>query len=102
MSEKTLEAELARSPLTLRQLCRVFDLRADEVVELVEFGVVEPTRGRSPPDWYFSATSITRVRRALRLQRDLEINRAGLALVLDLVEEVRVLRSRLHEIDREL
>lgn len=100
-NEDYLVAEFARSRLTLRELCRVFDLRADDVVELVEFGVVEPVRGRSPPDWYFSATSITRVRRALRLRQDLHIDYAGLALVLDLLEEVHDLRSRLHALDRE-
>lgn len=100
-NEDYLVAEIARSRLTLRELCRVFDLRADEVVELVEFGVVEPVRGRSPSDWYFSATSITRVRRALRLRQDLHIDYADLALVLDLLEEVRDLRSRLHAVDRE-
>lgn len=94
-------AEIAHSRVTMRELCRVFELRADEVVELVEFGVVEPVRGRSPSDWYFSATAIARVRRALRLRHDLQIDYAGVALVLDLLEEVRDLRSRLHALDRE-
>ena len=62
-------AETKPSSLTLRELCRVFELHADEVVELVEFGVVEPARGRRPSEWRFSATSIGRVRRALRLRR---------------------------------
>jgi len=99
-SEDYLVAEIARSRLNLRDLCRLFDLRADELVQLVEFGVVEPVRGRSPSDWRFSAMSITRVRRALRLRQDLHIDYAGLALVLDLLEEVHDLRSRLHAIDR--
>jgi len=102
MSREYLIAEIASAQLTLRELCRVFDLPADEVVDLVEFGVVEPTRGRYPSDWRFSSASITRVRRALRLRRDLQIDYAGLALVLDLLEEVHELRTRLHVLDRDL
>jgi len=102
MSREYLIAEIASAQLTLRELCRVFDLPADEVVDLVEFGVVEPTRGRYPSDWCFSSASITRVRRALRLRRDLQIDYAGLALVLDLLEEVHELRTRLHVLDRDL
>lgn len=99
MNRDYLLAEIAQSQLTLQELCRVFDLPADEIVELVEFGVIEPVHGRQPPEWRFSARTLTRVRRALRLRQDLQIDYAGLALVLDLLEEVRALRSRLHSID---
>jgi len=102
MSREYRIAEIAPAQLTLRELCRVFDLPADEVVDLVDFGVVEPARGRHPAQWRFSSTSISRVRRALRLRRDLQIDYAGLALVLDLLEEVHELRTRLHVLDRDL
>ncbi len=94
-----LLAEHAQAQLTLGELCRVFDLHADEVVELVEFGVIEPARGRRPSEWRFSATTLVRARRALRLQRDLQLNHAGLALALDLLEEVQSLRRRLRALD---
>ena len=94
-------AEHAQTLLTLRELCRVFDLHADEIVELVEFGVIEPTRGRRPSEWHFSTGALLRVRRALRLQRDLQLNYAGLALALDLLEEVESLRRRLRVLDPE-
>lgn len=94
-------AEHAQTPVTLGELCRVFDLHADEVVELVEFGVIEPARGRRPPEWRFSAGTVVRVRRALRLQHDLQLNYAGLALALDLLEEVQALRTRLRVLDPE-
>ena len=94
-------AEHAQALVTLRELCRVFDLHADDVVELVEFGVIEPARGRRPSEWRFSAGTLVRVRRALRLQHDLQLNYAGLALALDLLEEVQALRTRLRVLDPE-
>ena len=80
--------------LTLAELCRVCALPDERVVELVAEGVVEP-RGRSRESWRFSAVSLRRVRRAARLERDLGVNAAGAALVLDLLEEIEALRARL-------
>ena len=39
--------------------------------------------------------SLRRVRAALRLTRDMELNAAATALVLDLLDEIEALRSRL-------
>ncbi len=92
-------AEIPPSSLTLRELCRIFDLHADEVVELVEFGVIEPTHGRYPSDWRFGTVALLRLRRALRLQHDLRMDHAGVALALDLLDEVHTLRRRLRALD---
>ena len=48
--------------------------------------------GENPATWRFPGTSVTHVRIVVRLQRDLGINLAGAALVLDLLE--RLARSR--------
>lgn len=92
-------AEIPSSSLSLRELCRIFDLRADEVVELVEFGVIEPTRGRYPSDWRFGTVALLRLRRALRLQHDFHMGHAGVAMALDLIDEVQSLRRRLRVLD---
>ena len=80
--------------LTLAELCRVCRLPADVVYELVEEGIVEPL-GRDPASWRFRGVSVHRARCALRLERDLGVNLAGAALVLDLLTEVESLRARL-------
>ena len=86
--------------LTLAELCRACDLHAEQVTELVEYGVVEPL-GRERGQWRFEAVSIRRVRRARRLQRDLGVNIAGVALALDLLEEMEALRARLRRLEGE-
>lgn len=78
---------------TLAELSGACRVREEQIIDLVEEGVVEPDARQ--PDWIFPATELRRVHRALRLQRDLEINPAGVALVLDLLEEVEALRARL-------
>jgi chaperone modulatory protein CbpM len=89
------------TPVSLAQLCRVFDVHADYVIELVEVGVVEPFGGRRPSDWQFPAHAIVRMRRALRLRHDLSVEPAGAALALDLIEEVDRLRARLRALEGE-
>jgi chaperone modulatory protein CbpM len=84
--------------LTLGELCRVCEVSAERVLELVEEGVVEP-EGREIGRWRFRAISIRRARSALRLQQDLGVNAAGAALALDLLEEIRAMRARLRRLE---
>jgi chaperone modulatory protein CbpM len=66
---------------------------------LVSEGVLEPS-GAEPREWRFGAEALPRARRALRLQRDLELDVSALALVLDLLDRVEDLESRLRRLGR--
>lgn len=85
--------------LTLSDLCRACHLHAEEVVELVEEGVIEAA-GRDLSHWRFRATSVRRIHCAVHLRRDLGVNWAGAALALELLDELHMLRSRLRRLDR--
>ena len=84
--------------ITLAELCRVCNLSAEQVIELVEYGVVEP-RGRRPASWRFAGVCIRQVRRAQRLQVDLGVNTAGVALILELLEERDELLRRMRRFE---
>ena len=77
--------------LSLDELCRSGHVDRQTVVELVEEGVLEPA-GRDSGRWQFTGLAVLRLRRALVLQRDLDINLPGVALALDLMEEIDRLR----------
>jgi chaperone modulatory protein CbpM len=79
---------------TLVELCRSCRVPEPELRAWVAEGLLQPT-GDQPEDWRFSGSSLRRVRTALRLSRDLEINLAGIAVALDLLDEIALLRSRL-------
>ncbi|NNE82137.1 MAG: hypothetical protein HKN18_17845 [Silicimonas sp.] len=85
--------------LSLQDLCQF--CQADEawVVELVEHGVLEP-EGSNVQTWQFHGVSIARAKRARRLNRDLGINVAGVALVLELLEERDAMMKRLARLDQ--
>ena len=61
---------------------------------MVEYGVIEPLNFQtSQIRWEFNSSSIVRINIATRLQRDLEVNLAGAALALELLDEIKTLRS---------
>ncbi|MDO9104328.1 MAG: chaperone modulator CbpM [Methylovulum sp.] len=80
--------------LTLEQLCNACSVHADWLINLVEEGIIEPD-GKESATWRFSGACLVRVRSALNLERDLGVNMAGIALALDLLEELDRLRTQL-------
>jgi chaperone modulatory protein CbpM len=64
------------------------------IVELVNEGVLTP-QGSSETAWRFMATDLIRVRKLSRLTRDFEASMSAAAVMLDLIEEVAQLRTRL-------
>ena len=82
--------------ISLAELCRCCSLPAEQVMVMVEHGIIEPLETRSTHSrWQFSGGSVVRIQRAIRLQRDLGVNMAGAALALELLDEVRNLRRQL-------
>jgi len=79
---------------TLADLCQSCGVPAEVIANMVEFGIIEP-RGDIVTKWQFTGGCLWRVTTVVRLQRDLEVNLAGAALALDLIEEVRDLRRQL-------
>ncbi|MBE9564123.1 MAG: MerR family transcriptional regulator [Proteobacteria bacterium] len=80
--------------LTLRQLSDACSVRAEYIIELVDEGFIEPS-GIERSHWCFNGITLKRVQTAQRLQRDLGINLAGVALAIELIEEIDTLRARL-------
>lgn len=86
--------------LTLEQLCHACGVHTDWVISLVEESIIEP-QGDEMHLWRFSGDSLVRVRSAFRLQHDLGVNLAGIALALDLMEELENLRAQLNIMRRD-
>lgn len=83
-----------QTQLTLADLCRACAVHEAQIIELVDVGVLEPL-GREPAHWRFGGASLHRARMALRLQRGLDMDLAGVALALELLDEIDSLRTRL-------
>lgn len=84
--KKTKQSSDIVDALTLQDLCRFCQAEESWVIELVGHGVLDPI-GTSVEHWRFRGVSIVRAKKARRLNRDLGINTAGVAMVLELLEE---------------
>jgi chaperone modulatory protein CbpM len=82
------------SLFTLAELCRSCGVHAEVIADMIEYGIIEPS-GDTATQWRFAGGCLWRVTTVVRLQRDLDLNMAGAALALDLIEEVRELRRQL-------
>ena len=96
-----------QAELTLNDLCCACSSSAEWIIELVEEGALEPvilkTDTNKPYDeqqnqWRFTGYSLQRAQTAMRLQRDLNINLAGIALALELLEEISTLQEQLRRL----
>ncbi len=85
----------------LEELARATGLSAGEIVELVEYGVFQPSSG-SRVAWRFSARCITLGRRASRLRTDFDLDLAGLALVAGLLERIDDLEAEVGRLRAQL
>lgn len=85
--------------LSLNDLCKACSSSAEWIIELVEEGALEPI-GYQQTQWRFSGNNLQRARTAMRLQRDLGLNLAGIALALDLLDKIETLESRLCQFEQ--
>lgn len=87
--------------LHLQELCEELNMPREACVILVEHGLIQP-QGQHPDDWLFDITSVSVVRRAVRLRRDLDLEWSAVALVVDLLEERDRLRAELEVMEQRL
>ena len=85
--------------LSLGEVCECCGLAADQLLDLVSEGLLQP-EGPEPRRWQFSTHDLTRLRVALRLQHDLDLNLAGTALALQLLDELQSLRARVRVLEQ--
>ena len=86
-----------QTELTLDEVCRACAAQAEMIVDLVNEGVLAPS-GPAPGQWRFTGLHLHQARIAVRLQSDLGVNLAGVALALQLLDEVQALRAQLGRI----
>ena len=79
--------------ITAIELCEQEDVSHSMVVELVLHDIAQPLEGSSLEDWIFDVTSAQWMRRAIRLQRDLDIDWVAVAMLVDLLRERDLLRQ---------
>ncbi len=79
---------------TLLELCRLSGASEVQLFEWIDQGAIEPKCLSDDDGPLFDGGSLRRACKACHLAQDLEINAAGIALVLDMLEEIAILRAQ--------
>jgi chaperone modulatory protein CbpM len=96
LSATVVEDELQMSLAELARACRA---REEQIQVWVVEGVLQPI-GDSPPTWRFAGASLRRAKLAITLTRELEVNPPGVALALDLMDQIDALEASLRRAGR--
>ncbi|MGI4846423.1 MAG: MerR family transcriptional regulator [Janthinobacterium lividum] len=81
--------------LSLEELARAANVEPEWVVRHVQAGVLGGEPATQVTSLRFGSNDLDRVRRLLSIERDFEANEQIAALVIDLSDEVRRLRTRM-------
>jgi chaperone modulatory protein CbpM len=82
--------------MTIVELSQAVRTPQDLIMSWVAEGVLSP-QGSSPQDWRFSGDSLSRAKTAAHLMYDLELTTPGVALALDLLDQITQLRNQLQQ-----
>jgi chaperone modulatory protein CbpM len=83
-------------PLTLADVAEIVGARPSLLSHLVRLGVLETISDESEEP-LLRSRSVLRLRRMARLRRDLGVNFAGAAVILDLVDRIERLNREIEE-----
>ncbi len=98
-NHKILRGQLVEEEtvITLTELCRSCTVKIEEIIIMVEEGIIDP-QGQRPDSaaaaqWRFHISTVKRVRTVVHLQRDLGVNLPGAALALELLDKIAELKK---------
>lgn len=88
--------------LTVTELCLSANISQQTLLVLVEHEIAVPITGAQPQQWRFQLSAVSKVQKAARLYRDLDIDWADLSLVLSLLEEIEQLTTENKQLTQRL
>lgn len=82
--------------LSLADFAQACGQQHDWVIALVEHSILDMS-GEQPEQWRFEGWHLARARRVWRLQRDFDASLTAVAVMMDLLDEVKQLRAQLSQ-----
>jgi DNA-binding transcriptional MerR regulator len=89
-----------KSLISLEEVARRCELHPDLVDQFRALGLIDPIHEAAEGGWLFSPDILMRIRKIIRLRRDLGLNLLAVGVVLDLLERIEVLEARIRELER--
>lgn len=88
--------------VSFEELCVSANISTDKIIDLIDYNVITPIRGKQPQEWQFNITAVRIANKAARLHRDLEIDWADVGLILNLLDDIEQLRSENAQLKQQL
>ncbi len=79
--------------LSLEQICRAVHADNELIIQFIDYHIIQP-KGSSQETWQFDHVCLRRARLARNFYYDLEVNLAGIGLLLDMLEKIEALETR--------
>lgn len=83
------------SYVSARDACRAFGIEYSFLISMIEYGIIDARDDRT-----LDTSTLQRIGIASRLHRELQVNTAGIAIILDLLEELESVKARLSALER--
>lgn len=84
--------------VSLIHLCHNCNHSEEEIIELVEEGILEPI-DNTEHEWRFHYKAISRIKKVKRLQRDFELDLTATGLIIHLLDRIEELESKFDELE---
>lgn len=97
-----IDSQHEHALFTLEEVCERCGTHTQMIVEMVEYGIVEPIEQPLLNVWYFNSQALVRLQRAQRLMNGLKLNLSGVALSLELLDEIDGLQQHIAVLRRQL
>jgi chaperone modulatory protein CbpM len=88
--------------ITFDELCQSQQISRKEMIEVVEYGIATPLAGDTLEEWVFDITSVHWVKKAIRLNQELEIDWVAVALVIELLKQKEQLQRENQNLQHQL
>jgi chaperone modulatory protein CbpM len=73
--------------ISMSELCQANNISRELLIEVVDYGIAEPIAGNNQDEWVFDTSDIHWLKKAIRLNRDMEIEWVAVAMVIDLLKQ---------------
>ena len=79
--------------MPVNELCLSADISQEAIIEVVEYGIVSPLEGDTLAEWVFDLESAHWIKKAIKLNQQLQIDWVATAMVIELMRKKQLLEK---------
>lgn len=79
--------------MALDELCLSIGIHQDTIIEVVEYGIATPLEGNTLSEWVFDLESAHWIKKAIKLNQQLQIDWVATAMVIELMRQKQQLEN---------